>query len=76
MDKAKTLRIPMKNFLKEAIEGWENIWLPRLQEGKTKVELERDKRYESRWVWYHTVLAIEILISNILLLVIAINTWN
>jgi len=66
----------MKNFLKEAKEGWENIWLPRLQEGKTKVELERDKRYESRWVWYHTVLAIEILISNILLLVIAINTWN
>lgn len=66
----------MKDFLKEAKEGWENIWLPRLQEGKTKVELERDKRYESRWVWYHTVLAIEILISNILLLVIAINTWN
>ena len=59
-----------------AKEGGENIWLPRLQEGKTKVELERDKRYESRWVWYHTVLAIEILISNILLLVIAINTWN
>lgn len=66
----------MRNFLKEAKEGWEHIWLPRLQEGKTKVELERDKRYESRWVWYHTVLAIEILISNILLLVIAINTWN
>ena len=65
----------MKLFDK-AKEGWENIWLPRLQEGKTKVELERDKRYESRWVWYHTVLAIEILISNILLLVIAINTWN
>ena len=35
------------NFLKKAKEGWENIWLPRLQEGKTKVELERDKRYET-----------------------------
>ena len=35
-------------------KGWENIWLPRLQEGKTKVELERDRRYEARWVWYHT----------------------
>ena len=25
-----------------AKEGWENIWLPRIQEGKTKVELERN----------------------------------
>ena len=34
----------MKLFDK-AKEGWENIWLPRIQEGKTKVELERDKKY-------------------------------
>jgi len=54
-------------------EGWEDIWLPRLQEGKTKIELERDKRYESRWVWYHTLLAIELLIANGLLLWIAIK---
>ena len=61
------------NLFKRAKEGWENIWLPRLQEGKTKVELERDKRYEARWVWYHTVIAIELLITNILLLWIAIQ---
>ena len=61
------------NLFKKAKEGWENIWLPRLQEGKTKVELERDKRYEARWVWYHTVIAIELLITNILLLWIAIQ---
>ena len=61
------------NLFKRAQEGWENIWLPRLQEGKTKVELERDKRYEARWVWYHTVLAIELLITNVLLLWIAIQ---
>ena len=54
-------------------EGWEDIWLPRIQEGKTKIELERDKRYESRWVWYHTLLAIELLIANGLLLWIAIK---
>jgi hypothetical protein len=54
-------------------EGWENIWLPRLQEGKTKVELERDKRYETRWVWYHTLLALELFITNMLLLWIAIK---
>ena len=61
----------MKIF-KKAKEGWENIWLPRLQEGKTKVELERDKRYEIKWVWYHTLLAVELLITNILLLWIAL----
>ena len=61
------------NLFKRAKEGWENIWLPRLQEGKTKVELERDKRYEARWVWYHTVLAIELLVTNILLLWIGIQ---
>ena len=56
----------------KAKEGWENIWLPRLQEGKTKVELERDKRYEARWVWYHTILAIFLGIDTLLLLWIAI----
>ena len=33
-------------IFKKAKEGWVNIWLPRLQEGKTKVELVRDKHYE------------------------------
>ena len=61
----------MKLF-KNLKEGWEDIWLPRLQEGKTKVELERDKQYEIKWVWYHTLLAIELLITNILLLWIAL----
>lgn len=60
-------------FLKKAKEGWENIWLPRIQEGKTKVELERDKRYETNWVWYHTVLVVELAVANILLLAILIK---
>ena len=62
----------MKLFDK-AKEGWENIWLPRIQEGKTKVQLERDKRYEARWVWYHTILAVFLGMSAFLLLWIAIN---
>jgi hypothetical protein len=61
------------DFLRKAKEGWENIWLPRIQEGKTKVELERDKRYETNWVWYHTVLVVELAIANILLLCILIK---
>ena len=51
---------------------WEENWIPRLQEGKTKIELERDKRYETNWVWYHTLLAGELLIIIVILLYIAI----
>ena len=59
----------MFNSLKK---GWKNIWLPRLQEGKTQIELDRDKRYETKWVWYHTILAIELFFCNVLLLWIAV----
>ena len=50
----------------------EENWIPRLQEGKTKIELERDKRYETNWVWYHTLLAGELLVIIAILLYIAI----
>ena len=61
----------MKLFDK-AKKGWENIWLPRIREGKTKIELERDKKYDTNWVWYHTILAVELFVCCILLLWIAI----
>ena len=61
----------MKVF-KKIKRKWEEVWIPRLQEGKTKIELERDKRYETNWVWYHTVLAMELLVIIVLLLWIAI----
>ena len=51
---------------------WETLWLPKLQEGKTKIELDRDKKYETNWVWYHTILAVELLAVIILLFWIAI----
>lgn len=31
---------------------------------------EVNKVYEARWVWYHTILAVEIAFTNILLLLI------
>ena len=31
---------------------------------------EVNKGYEARWVWYHTILAIEIAFTNVLLIVI------
>jgi len=59
-------------FLRKVKEKWERLWIPRLQEGKTKIELERDKQYETNWIWYHTVLAIELLVIIFILLYIAI----
>ena len=61
----------MKFFKKIKKKGEEN-WIPRLQEGKTKIELERDKKYETNWVWYHTLLAGELLVIIAILLYIAI----
>jgi hypothetical protein len=35
-------------------------------------EGEVNKVYEARWVWYHTILAVEIFFTNILLIAILI----
>ena len=59
-------------IFKKIKKKWKENWIPRLQEGKTKIELERDKRYETNWVWYHTLLAGELLVIIVLLLWIAI----
>ena len=40
------------------------------------VEIERNKKYEVRWVWYHTILAIELLITNILLIWILFKIYD
>ena len=59
-------------FFKDIKRKWEEVWIPRLQEGKTKIELERDRKYETNWVWYHTLLAGELLVIIVILLYIAI----
>ena len=59
-------------FFKKIKKKWEENWIPRLQEGKTKIELERDKKYETNWVWYHTLLAGELLVIIAILLYNAI----
>ena len=35
-------------------------------------KLDKDRLYETRWVWYHTILAIEIMFTNILLIAILV----
>ena len=59
-------------IFKRIKKKWEENWIPRLQEGKTKIELERDRKYETNWVWYHTLLAGELLVIIVILLYIAI----
>jgi hypothetical protein len=54
---------------------WEILWK---QNPKTDVydagpdpdELSVDNAYKTRWIWYHTILAIGIFMTNILLIAI------
>jgi hypothetical protein len=53
-----------------------DVWL---EDVKDKVhftfqrdKIEKDKLYETRWVWYHTVLVVELFIIIILLWYIAL----
>jgi hypothetical protein len=62
-------------FLRNAKEKWEKIWMPKIPQQtqeKSDIELERDKQYETKWVWYHTILAVELFVCSVLLLWIAI----
>ena len=60
-------------FLRNTKEKWERIWMPQIPpQEKSDIELERDKQYETKWVWYHTILAVELFACSVLLLWIAI----
>ena len=63
-------------FLRKTKETWERIWMPQVPsqqlQGNSYIELERDKQYETKWVWYHTILAVELFACSVLLLRIAI----
>ena len=61
------------SIIKNAKTYWENIWMPQVPNtGKSELELERDRQYETKWVWYHTILAVELFACSVLLLWIAI----
>ncbi len=48
------------SFLRDAKEHWENIWMPQIPQQskwKSEIEFERDRQYETKWIWYHTILA-------------------
>ena len=64
----------MANFFNILKARWNNIYYDKTQEVETKIE--RDKTYETRWVWYHTLIVVELAVTNILLLWILWILWD
>ena len=52
----------MKNLFKRR-KGWKE---------PNPEEVSVDNAYKTRWIWYHTILALELLMVNILLVAILI----
>ncbi len=57
------------------IDFFESLKNNFIKKVKNDAKVERDKRYEVRWVWYHTILAIELMITNVLLVWILYMLW-
>tara|TARA_Y100000310_G_scaffold197628_1_gene197692 strand:+ start:497 stop:682 length:186 start_codon:yes stop_codon:yes gene_type:complete len=58
--------------LKDKLDVWYENVKDKVYFTFHKEKLEKDKLYETRWVWYHTVLVVELFIIIILLWYIAI----
>tara|TARA_B100000085_G_scaffold270901_1_gene283780 strand:- start:499 stop:723 length:225 start_codon:yes stop_codon:yes gene_type:complete len=68
------------------MKWWERYWPKKLEEEKEQevrvVDMMEDdvdpeevtiaNAYKTRWIWYHTILAIEIFMTNIILMAILI----
>ena len=68
------------------MKWWERYWPKKLEEEKEQevrvVDMMEDdvdpeevtiaNAYKTRWIWYHTILAIEIFMTNIILVAILI----
>ena len=66
-----------KLYFKDTVKGWIDAVKDTMFNvfGKDRKEYnEEQARYETRWVWYHTALVVELFIIIILLWYIAI--WN
>lgn len=47
--------------------------LDSLMQPSESQDAELDKIYQARWVWYHTILAAELFLTNILLIAILVK---
>ena len=58
------------------MKWWETLWKQDVEQDTWKdpdpEDLSIDNAYKTRWIWYHTILGIGILMVNILLIAILI----
>lgn len=53
------------------LEKLKKLMIP---DGELEKDMTVDNAYKARWVWYHTILAVELLCTNILLLALIVVT--
>lgn len=57
---------------KEAEVKQETIVIDMMKDDVDPNELTIENAYKTRWIWYHTILAIEIAFTNVLLIAILV----
>ena len=57
---------------KEAEVKHETIVIDMMKDDVDPNELTIENAYKTRWIWYHTILAIEIAFTNVLLIAILV----
>ena len=59
-----------KFWRKPEVQQQETLVIDMMKDDVDPEELTIENAYKTRWIWYHTILAIEIFMTNMLLLAI------
>ena len=58
------------------MKWWETLWKQDAEKDTWKdpdpEDITIDNAYKTRWIWYHTILALELLLVNMLLIAILV----
>lgn len=57
---------------KKEKEDKKKLVIDMMEDDVDPAELTIENAYKTRWIWYHTILAIEIMFTNVLLLAILV----
>ena len=50
----------------------ETLWGSKEEQGADPDDLSIENAYKTRWIWYHTILGIELFLVNVLLIAILV----
>lgn len=64
-------RVPEDNLVLEDKKETETV-VDMMKDDTDPNEVTIENAYKTRWIWYHTILAIEIFMTNILLIAILV----